>query len=97
MSPRWSPRPRLCGLLLLGTLLILPSCASLTSTAGRDASAPDVTTTRAETSYCRVARPLSYDRLADTEQTVAEIKSHNAVYDGLCPLETAPSKEITTK
>lgn len=50
----------------------------LTSTA-----APDLTT-RAETSYCKVDRPITYDRLKDTEETIAQVRSHNDVFDGLC-------------
>lgn len=85
-SPQWSPTPLRFVLPLL--LLTLPSCAILTRTA---APSVDVAPgTNANMSYCLVDRAISYDRLADTEQTVTEVKAHNAVYDGLCA--PAPAK-----
>lgn len=54
--------------------LILISCASPTSTAALDGHA----------SFCDIAKVISFDRLHDTAETIAQVKEHNAVYSKLC-------------
>lgn len=34
--------------------------------------------------YCEVEAPISWST-KDTDQTIAEVKEHNAVYKSLCP------------
>jgi hypothetical protein len=40
--------------------------------------------------YCRIAKPISYDGVRDTPETVAEIETHNSrwacVCDNDCPV-----------
>ena len=39
--------------------------------------------------YCRIAKPISYDILLDTKETIAQIEVHNSKYvcvcEGDCP------------
>lgn len=34
--------------------------------------------------YCEVEQPITWSS-KDTDRTIAEVKSHNAVYKSLCP------------
>ena len=35
-------------------------------------------------SYCKIAKPISYDSKADSLATVAEIEAHNSVWACVC-------------
>jgi len=61
----------MCALILS---LILTSCARQTPTAVPDEQAP----------VCLVMTTISFDRLNDTAETIAQIKEHNAVLAELC-------------
>lgn len=34
--------------------------------------------------YCRISKPISYDSLEDTAETIAEIEAHNSRYVCVC-------------
>ena len=34
--------------------------------------------------YCAIAKPISYDRLLDTKETVAEVEKHNSKWECVC-------------
>jgi hypothetical protein len=61
-------------LFVLSLLVILPSCATMTTTA---APTSDKVT-------CTALRQLSWSR-KDTDQTIAEIKEDNAAKKAICP------------
>jgi hypothetical protein len=61
-------------LMLASVMFALTSCASLTDFVETDVS---------ETTYCRIARPISWSS-QDTDQTIREVKEHNAVGVELC-------------
>lgn len=77
LSPK---RTRLA--LLLSVTLPLAACESLTAISGQADTLP------AEVDPAKVAceafKPISWAD-ADTDQTIREVKAHNAVYEALCP------------
>lgn len=67
--------PLVHGLLLSSApMLTLAACAPLTRTVG-------IST---QPAACLEFRPIQFSRLNDTEQTIAAVKAHNAVWDKLC-------------
>lgn len=44
-----------------------------------DSTAPGVVS-----DYCRIAQPISYDTIKDTQQTIAEIEAHNSRFICVC-------------
>lgn len=61
-----------------GLTLILTACATMTDLGGaRDAPPPQ------RAAFCDVAKPIGWAVL-DTNQTIAEVKAHNAVGKRLC-------------
>jgi len=62
--------------------LMLTSCESLTAIGGTDAPEP---VAGAET-FCAIARPITWST-RDTDQTILEVKSHNAAGRELCGWE----------
>ena len=70
-SRPWPPR----ALLLIGPLcLILAACADRIPSAALDPSAA-----------CSVFKPIYFDRLADTTQTIVAVKEYDAELIALCP------------
>lgn len=72
-------RPKMLALSLIASTLILTSCESLTAL--RDRLKP-----KAEVGFCRIAKPISWAD-EDTDQTIKEVKAHNAVGVKLCKWE----------
>lgn len=64
------------GLMLGGAMLILSACATTTGS-GETNPLPGAET------FCRVAKPISWS-VRDTDETIREVKSHNAVGKALC-------------
>lgn len=70
-------KPMLLGLTLMLSTPILTGCAKMMATLAIDTS-------------CKAFRPITWSH-SDTDQTIKEVKAHNAVYDKLCPVAvTAP-------
>ena len=44
-----------------------------------DSTAPAVVS-----DYCKITKPISYDSLKDTAETIAEIEAHNSRYVCVC-------------
>lgn len=66
-------RTPLTGLLALAallSLLLLSGCVTTTATRGAD-------------TYCQIARPITWAD-ADTDETIEQVKSNNAVWNELC-------------
>lgn len=72
---------------IVRTLLVLPlmlatvGCALLTQTLGLDTPPSHDPAFVA----CQAFKVITFDRVADTAQTIAQIKGHNAAYLALCP------------
>jgi len=66
---------------LLASLLILPlsACGHLTQTAEVDLES---TTTKVA---CGAFKIITYDRILDSDQTIVQVRQHNAAYRALCP------------
>lgn len=64
----------------------LVGCGTQTSSVGIS-PAPVAT---GASSFCLIARPLTFDRLLDTQATIAQIKQQNAVGVRLCGWGKAP-------
>ena len=62
---------------LLAVMLTLSACATTTGS-----SAAPEPIAGAET-FCRVAQPILWDD-ADTDETIRQVKAHNAVWKRLC-------------
>lgn len=71
---RYRPLP------MLGLALMLMSCAT------RPASAPPTPTpaTEAKPAACAEFKPIIFSRQHDTEETIKQVKAHNAAWDALC-------------
>lgn len=67
--------------LTLVLLLILAACASRTPTPVIDGAA----------SACVEFKPITFDRLKDTEETIREVKDHNAAWTALCAAGISPT------
>ena len=63
-------------------LIILTACALLTVTPAPKHDAAKVS--------CESFRLITFDRLADTEETIRQVKEHNAGYRALCSKPMAP-------
>jgi hypothetical protein len=62
---------------MLSALILLPTlngCAPQIQT-------PEI---KSHASFCEIAKKITFSRLNDTEQTIKEIKEHNAVFAELC-------------
>lgn len=46
--------------------------------------------------YCRIAKPISYDSVKDTAETIAEIEAHNSKYVCVCE-QDCPSSANSVK
>lgn len=46
--------------------------------------------------YCRIAKPISYDSVKDTAETIAEIEAHNSKYVCVCERD-CPSSANSVK
>ena len=57
---------------LLPILLVTSACVL-------DSTAPAVVS-----DYCRIAKPITYDNLTDSAETIAEIEAHNSRYVCVC-------------
>lgn len=57
-------------------MLMTASCASLMDTA-------EINPIHGAQTFCDVAQPITWSS-RDTPETIAEVKEHNAVFDGLC-------------
>lgn len=66
-------------LFALGLLGSLTACESPTRSVGTEPSA-----------FCLIAQPIIFDRLRDTEETIAQVKEHNAVGVKLCGWAGSP-------
>lgn len=64
------------GLMLGAAMLILSACASRMGSGATD-PLPGADT------FCRVAKPISWSS-RDTDETIREVKAHNAVGKALC-------------
>lgn len=64
--------------------MIRKICAVMTAIVGISALAGCSTNLRAAYVYCQVEQPISWST-KDTDQTISEVKQHNAVYKSLCP------------
>lgn len=64
------------GLMLGSAMLILSACATTTGSGATD-PLPGADT------FCRVAKPISWSS-RDTDETIREVKAHNAVGKALC-------------
>lgn len=74
---KWKKR-KLLGLLSSGLMVMaLTGCASQISSAGIEVRPGSAL-------FCSEAQPITFDRLADTAETIAQIKEHNAVGQKLC-------------
>lgn len=69
-------KPMLPASMLLCAMLTLNACGTTT---GSDVIEPTV---GADT-FCRVAKPITWSS-RDTDETIREVKEHNAVYVRLC-------------
>lgn len=58
--------------------MLIPSACATTTGSGATSTPPPA----AET-YCQVARPISWST-KDTDETIRQVKAHNAVYTKLC-------------
>ena len=47
-------------------------------------------------SYCAIARPITYDRLYDTNLTVAQLEAHNSQWACLCEKD-CPATVVDTR
>lgn len=56
----------------------LVGCETQTNSAGIESAQS------ADSSFCLIARPLTFDRLLDTPATIAQIKQQNAIGVKLC-------------
>jgi len=63
------------GLGLIAPMLILNGCATMT-----DGADP------IDRAYCTQFRPIPWS-VRDTDQTIKDVKAHNAVFAALCPEE----------
>lgn len=68
-------KAKLLVLTLLSATLTLGGCATTTASGGTDAP---------KTVVCKVFQPISWSS-KDTDETIKEVKAHNAVYLALCP------------
>lgn len=68
-------------LLLLATVSLLSSCASLTP---KPPPAPPTPTAGIERGACEVWKPIYFDRLHDTVQTIQQAKANNAAREAFC-------------
>lgn len=55
-------------------MLILTGCATTTGSAAIEPGAD---------TYCRIAKPITWSA-ADSDQTIREVKAHNAAFVALC-------------
>lgn len=60
-------------------MLLLAGCATTTDTAVIDRAA--------SLTACQAFRPIAWSRL-DTDQTILDVKSHNAAYAAICGKRT---------
>jgi hypothetical protein len=60
--------------LMLGCGMLATGCATTTDTVAIEPGAD---------TFCRIARPITWS-VSDTDQTIREVKEHNAAYDRLC-------------
>jgi hypothetical protein len=67
---------RLIKLLPLALALTLAACATLTPIPETDPALV----------ACEAFAPIRYSRLQDTEETIRQVREHNAVYAALCPI-----------
>lgn len=74
--PQWSELMLPVGLLMSATL-ILTACVKTTGTGGIDLNVAAARVT------CEALRPISWST-KDTDETIREIKSHNAAWTELC-------------
>lgn len=65
----------------LRTLLVLT--LSTLPLAGCQTLTPAISTRYVDTS-CEAFKAISYSRLHDTPETIAEIRGHNAAFDAIC-------------
>lgn len=72
-------RTVLVTMLSAGCATILAACALLTQIAGPKAPLHDPAKVA-----CESFRVIKYDRLADTDETIAQVLAHNAAWHALC-------------
>lgn len=80
--------------IMLAALLawMLSACTLLTQTLGLDeppAHDPALVA-------CKSFRIITFDRLKDTDETILQVKQHNAAFKALCPVSNAPSPAPAT-
>lgn len=76
MSDVPNAKRRLSAFALICAMPILASCASLTGSAGTD-PLPGAG------AFCEIARPVTWSS-RDTDETILQVKAHNAVGKRLC-------------
>lgn len=71
-----SRKPLLLALMLLAAMPILSACAKMTGSGG-------IEPVQGADTFCGVAKPIMWSS-QDTDETIREVKEHNAVYVRLC-------------
>ena len=79
MLPRRAGARIVRALSLTSVTLTLTSCAALTGSGGTEPPAP----VAGAAAFCEIARPITWSS-RDTDETIAEVKSHNAAGRVLC-------------
>ena len=60
---------------LLPILSVLNGCATGLTVAGKPQIVSD---------YCRIAKPITYDTIKDTQDTVQQVEAHNSQWVAVC-------------
>ena len=60
---------------LLPILLVTNGCATGLTVAGKPQTISD---------YCRIAKPITYDAIKDTQDTVEQVEVHNSQWVAVC-------------
>lgn len=72
-------------LAMLGTMLCLLGCSTLSSTRESPIPIPATKATQEDPKLaCLVWKPIAFDRLKDTTETILEVKASNAARKGYC-------------